>query len=81
MDTTTPRPEPTRQTWAPPLPDAPGFDHSIVKTSGLRTHIAEIGQGGTGRTPSRFPAALVGMAESCAATRSPGLSSDLPRLA
>jgi len=29
----------------PALPDAPGFTHSIVETPGLRTHLAEIGEG------------------------------------
>ena len=29
----------------PPLPEAPGFEHSVIETPGLRTHIATIGQG------------------------------------
>ncbi|SDE26310.1 alpha/beta fold hydrolase [Auraticoccus monumenti] len=32
-------------TWSPPLPEAPGFDHSVVETPGLRTHVAAIGEG------------------------------------
>ena len=28
--------------WAPPLPDAPGFDHLVVETSCLRSHVATI---------------------------------------
>jgi pimeloyl-ACP methyl ester carboxylesterase len=32
-------------TWSPPLPDAPGFDHLVVETPGLRTHLAAIGEG------------------------------------
>ena len=31
--------------WAPPLPDAPGFDHLRVDAPGLRTHIATVGDG------------------------------------
>lgn len=31
--------------WSPPLPDADGFEHAIVETAGLRTHVATIGQG------------------------------------
>ncbi|NUT57680.1 MAG: alpha/beta hydrolase [Agromyces sp.] len=31
--------------WAPPLPDAPGFDHLVVETPGLRSHVATIGTG------------------------------------
>ena len=31
--------------WSPPLPDAAGFDHLVVETPGLRTHIATIGEG------------------------------------
>jgi pimeloyl-ACP methyl ester carboxylesterase len=33
------------QTWSPPLPDAPGFEHRMVETSGLRSHLATIGDG------------------------------------
>jgi len=31
--------------WSPPLPAAPGFDHLIVQTPGLRNHVAIIGEG------------------------------------
>lgn len=31
--------------WSPPLPEAPGFDHLVVETPGLRTHVAAIGAG------------------------------------
>ena len=31
--------------WAPPLPDAPGFDHLVVETPGLRAHLATVGEG------------------------------------
>ena len=31
--------------WSPPLPEAPGFDHLVVETPGLRTHVAVVGQG------------------------------------
>lgn len=37
-------PVPT-STWTPPLPAAPGFDHRVVETPGLRTHVAAIGDG------------------------------------
>ena len=30
---------------APPLPETSGFDHLIVETPGLRTHVATIGDG------------------------------------
>jgi pimeloyl-ACP methyl ester carboxylesterase len=33
------------QVWSPSLPEAPGFDHFVVETPGLRTHIAAIGEG------------------------------------
>lgn len=32
-------------TWSPPLPEAPGFEHLVVETPGLRTHVAVIGEG------------------------------------
>lgn len=38
MDTPTPA-------WSPPLPEASGFDHLVVETPGLRTHVAAIGEG------------------------------------
>ncbi|MBC9822817.1 alpha/beta fold hydrolase [Terrabacter sp. MAHUQ-38] len=31
--------------WSPALPEAPGFDHLVVETPGLRTHVAAIGEG------------------------------------
>lgn len=31
--------------WLPPLPEAPGFDHLVVETPGLRTHVAAVGEG------------------------------------
>lgn len=31
--------------WSPPLPEAPGFDHLVVETPGLRPHVAAIGEG------------------------------------
>jgi pimeloyl-ACP methyl ester carboxylesterase len=31
--------------WSPPLPEASGFDHLVVETSGLHTHLAAIGEG------------------------------------
>jgi pimeloyl-ACP methyl ester carboxylesterase len=45
-----PAPEPriTRSeaaAWSPPLPEARGFDHFVVETPGLHTHVAAIGEG------------------------------------
>ncbi len=37
-------PTPT-PTWSPLLPEASGFDHLLVETPGLRTHLAAIGEG------------------------------------
>jgi pimeloyl-ACP methyl ester carboxylesterase len=31
--------------WSPPLPDAQGFEHVVVETPGLRSHVAMIGEG------------------------------------
>ena len=31
--------------WSPPLPEAFGFEHFVVETPGLRTHVAAIGEG------------------------------------
>ena len=31
--------------WSPPLPEAPGFEHLVVETPGLHTHLAAIGEG------------------------------------
>jgi pimeloyl-ACP methyl ester carboxylesterase len=46
---TTPEPRTIRtvdpSTWSPPLPGAPGFEHLVVETPGLRTHVAAIGEG------------------------------------
>ncbi len=45
----TPEPRSTRSVdasvWSPPLPDAPGFEHLVVETPGLHTHLATIGKG------------------------------------
>ena len=45
-----PRPSPDTRSvdasaWSPPLPEAPGFDHLVVETPGLATHVAAIGEG------------------------------------
>ena len=46
---TTPEPRTTRaddaSAWSPPLPEAPGFEHLVVETPGLHTHVAAIGEG------------------------------------
>jgi pimeloyl-ACP methyl ester carboxylesterase len=39
------RPSHDAAEWSPPLPEAPGFDHLVVETPGLRTHDAAIGEG------------------------------------
>jgi pimeloyl-ACP methyl ester carboxylesterase len=31
--------------WSPPIPDASGFDHLVVETPGLHTHVAIMGAG------------------------------------
>lgn len=31
--------------WSPPLPEAAGFEHLVVETPGLKTHVAAIGEG------------------------------------
>ena len=36
---------PADASWSPPLPPAPGFEHLVVETAGLRTHVATIGEG------------------------------------
>ena len=45
----TPEPRLTRSVdasaWSPPLPEASGFDHLVVETPGLHTHLATIGEG------------------------------------
>lgn len=45
MDTPEPRITASDSTWSPPLPEAPGFEHLVVETPGLRTHLAVIGDG------------------------------------
>lgn len=45
MDASVPRPESTTQAWSPPLPEASGFEHRLVQTPGLRTHVASNGHG------------------------------------
>jgi pimeloyl-ACP methyl ester carboxylesterase len=45
---TTPEPHITRSepaAWSPLLPEARGFDHLVVETPGLQTHLAVIGEG------------------------------------
>lgn len=37
--------ESIRRMWSPPLPEAPGFEHAMIETPGLRTHVASIGEG------------------------------------
>ena len=45
----TPEPSLTRSVdasaWSPPLPEAAGFDHLVIETPGLRTHVAAVGEG------------------------------------
>ncbi|HTN56234.1 MAG TPA: alpha/beta hydrolase [Microbacterium sp.] len=36
---------PVHGAWTPPLPDAPGFEHTVVSLPGLRMHVASIGTG------------------------------------
>ena len=36
---------PATSGWAPPLPEVPGVDHLVVRTPGLQTHVATIGEG------------------------------------
>ncbi|UJP10452.1 alpha/beta hydrolase [Microbacterium sp. KUDC0406] len=31
--------------WEPPLPDAPGFEHRVLRLPGVRMHVATIGEG------------------------------------
>jgi pimeloyl-ACP methyl ester carboxylesterase len=47
MDTPEPRLTGSTDTsaWSPPLPEASGFDHLVIETPGLRTHVASIGEG------------------------------------
>ena len=41
--------------WWPPLPEAAGFDHVVVETSGPRTHVAVIGEGEPAVLLHEFP--------------------------
>jgi pimeloyl-ACP methyl ester carboxylesterase len=47
MSTPEPRITPSvdASAWSPPLPEASGFDHLVIETPGLRTHVAAIGEG------------------------------------
>jgi pimeloyl-ACP methyl ester carboxylesterase len=38
-------PDTRASAWSPPLPEATGFDHLVIETPGLHTHIAAIGEG------------------------------------
>ena len=35
----------TPSSWSPPLPAAEGFEHLVIETPGLRTHVAAVGEG------------------------------------
>ncbi len=37
--------ESAARTWSPPLPAAAGFEHTVIETAGIRTHLAAIGKG------------------------------------
>jgi pimeloyl-ACP methyl ester carboxylesterase len=41
----TPESRPAASVWSPPLPEAAGFEHLVVETPGLRTHVATTGDG------------------------------------
>lgn len=45
MDTPASTPGSVRREWSPPLPEADGFEHAMIATPGLRTHVASIGDG------------------------------------
>lgn len=45
MDARTPRADVNRTAWSPPLPPAPGFEHLVIETPGVRRHVAVIGAG------------------------------------
>ncbi|WP_347756394.1 alpha/beta hydrolase [Agrococcus sp. ProA11] len=45
MDAPTPSQGSARRAWTPPLPAASGFTHTMVRTRGLRTHVASMGVG------------------------------------
>ena len=55
----TPEPSVTRlaytSSWSPSLPEAPGFEHLVVETPGLRTHVAVIGEGESALLLHGFP--------------------------
>lgn len=46
---------PADAAWSPPLPEAAGFEHLVVETPGLRTHLAAIGEGEPVVLPHGFP--------------------------
>ena len=46
---------PADAAWSPPLPEATGFEHLVVETPGLRTHLAAIGEGEPVVLPHGFP--------------------------
>lgn len=66
---------------SPPLPDAPGFEHFMVDTPGLQTHVATIGDGDPVVMLHGFPPALVAMAHHWARNCCGRLSRPLPRSA
>ena len=43
-------------TWSPPLPEASGFEHLVVATPGLRSHVATVGEGDAVVLLHGFPA-------------------------
>ncbi len=45
MDTPASSQRAARREWSPPLPEADGFEHSMIATPGLRTHVASVGAG------------------------------------
>lgn len=45
MDTTWVDRGPVAAPWTPALPEAAGFEHAMIETPGLRTHVASIGDG------------------------------------
>ena len=79
----TPEPRITRSVdasaWSPPLPEASGFDHLVVETPGLRTHVAAIGEGEPVVLLHGFPAALVAVARHSSGHRRRRLPRPLPR--
>ena len=79
----TPEPRITRSVdasaWSPPLPEASGFDHLVVETPGLHTHLAAIGEGEPVVLLHGFPAALVAVARHRSGHRRRRLPRPLPR--